>query len=177
MKKLLITCLLTTALDQITKQWVEMQMPHFSTYWVIPGWMGIHKTYNKGIIFGFFQDSGILVWGIILIAAGVLIYSTISEIRHPAHPFSLYALGFIWGGALGNLIDRVRTGKVLDFIAIWKWPIFNIADSSIVVGILILMLLYSREAKREAKSPGEAIHQDSNIGMKDLHQQSGEHTE
>ncbi|MFN4181723.1 MAG: signal peptidase II, partial [bacterium] len=145
MKKILIAALVVIMLDQMTKQWVERLALPYVTYWIIPGWVGIHKTYNKGIIFGFFQDSGWVVWVVILIAASVLLYSTYTEMRTPAHRYSLYALGFIWGGAVGNLLDRIRTGKVVDFIAVWKWPIFNLADASIVLGILVLMLFYSRE--------------------------------
>ncbi|MHA2610653.1 MAG: signal peptidase II [bacterium JZ-2024 1] len=177
MRKILIAALAVIALDQLTKQWVERKALPYITHWVIPGLVGIHKTYNKGIIFGFFQDSSWVVWVVIVIAASVLLYSTYTEIRSPAHSFSLYALGLIWGGAMGNLLDRIRTGKVVDFIAVWKWPIFNLADSSIVLGILVLMLFYSREGKREGLSPQQALSQESHIEVENPDKGGGEESQ
>ena len=61
------------------------------------------------------------------------------------------ALGLQLGGALGNVIDRVRLGYVVDFLDAWRWPVFNVADSCIVIGVGLLMLIMLREERRERR--------------------------
>jgi signal peptidase II len=121
-------------------------------------------TTNTGAAFGLFPDQGALF---ILIAVGVII-AIILYYRHIPEGYYLarLALGLQLGGAAGNLIDRVRQGYVVDFIDLnfWplqNWPVFNIADSAIVVGVVLLaftMLLEdSRGQDREVEATeGEA---------------------
>ena len=92
---------------------------------------------NRGSAFGLFQNQTLffIVIGV-LVVAGILI----GQRFIPAHRTTLaICLGMLLGGATGNLIDRVRFGHVFDFIDLTWWPVFNVADSAIVVGVLILV--------------------------------------
>jgi signal peptidase II len=128
------------ALDQLTK-WVVLQewagLPHVAA--------GVHLEtfYNSGISFSQFRDSGSLVLVLVAaVAAGIGVALVLSAPRYRP------ALGVVLGGAVGNLIDRLRfDGSVLDFIGIWRYPSFNVADIAIVVGTLWLVVLMLRGAR------------------------------
>jgi signal peptidase II len=93
-------------------------------------------TCNKGAAFGLLANETLLFVLIALVVIGVLV----AYVRFlPAkHPWLRLSLGLQLGGALGNLLDRLRQGYVVDFIAVKAWPVFNIADACVVVGVLIL---------------------------------------
>ena len=74
---------------------------------------------------------------------GFIFYFAIKELKLNAK-ITIISIGFIVGGAVGNLIDRLVAGYVVDFIGIWKWPNFNVADAHIVIGILLLILFYGK---------------------------------
>lgn len=112
-------------------------------------------VWNYGISFGIFNSgeaSG--VWMLTAVAAlivGVLLY----WLGRTVSPFVAAALGLVIGGAVGNVIDRLRYGKVFDFLDIhllgWHWPAFNLADAAITVGVALLFLDALFEGKRESK--------------------------
>ncbi|HET6493945.1 MAG TPA: signal peptidase II [Thermoleophilia bacterium] len=128
---------LVLAADQLTK-WVVLQdwagLPYRAA--------GLHLdvAYNSGISFSQLRDSGSLVVVLVsAVAAGVAIAMAFATPRYRP------ALGVVLGGALGNLLDRLRLdGTVLDFIGIWRYPPFNVADTAIVVGTLWLIVLMLR---------------------------------
>jgi len=96
----------------------------------------VHLT-NSGAAFGFLQNSGPLLIIVSIIGmAAILIY-----LVNPgfAHPLMRAGLAFMLGGAVGNLIDRLRNGEVVDFIKVPNWPAFNVADSAITIGVLLLI--------------------------------------
>ncbi len=79
-----------------------------------------------------------------LVALGVVVYLFS---RNPARPGMWVATGLLAGGAIGNLIDRIRAGAVTDFIELGAWPPFNLADVAITAGVVLLVLIYLREAE------------------------------
>jgi signal peptidase II len=129
-------------LDQITKAWVRADIaPHER----INVFFGIDLTHvtNTGVAFGALSGSGALVFAAVLLAmAGLLIYFAL----HASRPMLWLPVGMVFGGALGNLSDRVRIDGVTDFIDPVLWPAFNVADMCIVIGVLgVLYLAESRE--------------------------------
>ncbi|MDI6602408.1 MAG: signal peptidase II, partial [Thermoanaerobacteraceae bacterium] len=92
---------------------------------------------NKGAAFGILQNQTVFFIIITLMVSVALIYLLISV---PGQFYIKLSLSFIFGGALGNLIDRIRLGYVIDFIHISHWPVFNIADMFIVFGSIILAI-------------------------------------
>lgn len=130
--------------DQITK-WLILDL--FSDaeqpYFVITSFFNIVLAWNRGISFGMFGDAGALAGNLLIgvtlmIAVGLSVWLTRVETR-----LSAVALGLIIGGAVGNVIDRFRFGAVTDFLDLhvlgYHWPAFNIADSAIVIGAIVLM--------------------------------------
>jgi signal peptidase II len=124
--------------DQASKLWVQQ---HFAacdatSLPIVPGWVAFAYTCNKGAAFGLLANETLLFVLIALVIIGVLV----AYVRFlPAHrPWLRLSLGLQLGGALGNLLDRLRQGYVVDFISVQAWPVFNIADACVVVGVLIL---------------------------------------
>jgi signal peptidase II len=108
---------------------------------------------NMGAAFGMFQTGG---WFFIIVATVVSIFIALYAPRIPRHQWYVFlALGLTMGGALGNLVDRLRLGWVTDFIHVGNFAIFNIADSSVVLGVIILFFIMWRDdeqRKRMAES-------------------------
>jgi signal peptidase II len=124
--------------DQASKLWIQQ---HFAacddtSLPIVPGWVAFAYTCNKGAAFGLLANETLLIVLIALVISGVIV----AYVRFlPANrPWLRLSLGLQLGGALGNLLDRLRQGYVVDFIAVKAWPVFNIADACVVVGVLIL---------------------------------------
>ena len=123
------------AADQLTKQIVSSALPLGDEAHVL-GPFSIHHVQNSGIAFGLFSSATsavIVLTG--LAVAWMLAFFARSAQRHPILPV---ALGFVLGGSISNLLDRIRLGHVTDFLDLRYWPAFNLADSFIVVGVAIL---------------------------------------
>jgi signal peptidase II len=136
------------AADQLTKQIVTSRLSLDEGVHVLgPFW--IHHVQNSGIAFGLFASATPVV--IVLTAIAVtwmLAYFARSGARHPVLPV---ALGLVIGGSVSNLLDRVRLGYVTDFLDLRYWPSFNLADSFIVIGVLMLLgalVLAERDPRR-----------------------------
>jgi signal peptidase II len=122
--------------DQLTKQIVSSRLAFDDEVHVI-GPLSIHHVHNSGIAFGLFSSATPIVTALTAIAVGwMLLFFARSGARHPILPV---ALGLLIGGSASNLVDRVRLGHVTDFIDLGFWPAFNLADSFIVLGVLILL--------------------------------------
>ena len=148
------------ALDQLTKHWIVTSLTRYDTLPVIDGFFQIVRVHNTGGVFGIlrnlpqgFTTPFFVVAG--LVALGVLFHllrQTPSE-----RTGVIAALGAIFGGALGNLLDRIRHGHVVDFldfyIGKYHWPAFNIADASISVSVIYLLWLSFR--KQDPFAPSE----------------------
>lgn len=126
------------AVDQIVKAIIAQALGGGSVIEILGGLIRLDYTRNSGAAFGMFQAGGIVFAAIAVgVSAGILIFYR----RVANGPRTVrFALGLILGGALGNLIDRVRLGYVVDFIDLRWWPVFNLADSAIVIGVCLLFL-------------------------------------
>jgi signal peptidase II len=130
--------LIAFAADRLTKWWASSYLNEFGPT-QINAFITVRETYNRGIAFGLFQGIGPLVgWFTIAVVAGMFVYL----VRLPREDKLMRAgLGLVIGGALGNLLDRIVAGQVLDFIESPLRPgIFNVADVAINFGILMILL-------------------------------------
>jgi signal peptidase II len=136
---ILIIAAIVFGLDQATKYWIVQNIPIQSSWSFFPTLAKIFQftfVTNTGAAFGMFPQLG----GIFMVIAIVVIASIVVFYQHlPTHNIRVrLSLGLQLGGALGNLVDRVTRGYVVDFVDIGFWPIFNVADLSIVLGVTIL---------------------------------------
>jgi signal peptidase II len=122
-------------LDQVTKHIISSEIPTGQERHLILGVKLVHVR-NKGVAFGFFSGGGTLVLVFTLVALAVLVgYFAL----RPERPWLWLPTGMLIGGALGNLIDRIANGAVTDFIKLPLWPAFNVADTSITLGVVCLL--------------------------------------
>ncbi len=144
--------------DQLSKAIVESWLPLNSTWAPIPGIASLFRishVANTGAAFGLFPTGSALFT---LVAIGVSIFIIIYNFRLPAHN-ALYrvALGLMLGGALGNLIDRLRQDQVTDFFDFGPWPVFNVADLCIVSGVVLMAFLMFREEWKGIQAGRQSI--------------------
>lgn len=148
------------ALDQWTKWLVRSNIPAGESWlpdslvWMSPYARIVH-WYNRGAAFGMFQEGSMVftVLAFIVIAAIIYYYPQISRTDWPLR----LALSLQLGGAAGNLIDRLTIGHVTDFISVGRFPVFNIADSSITVGCVVLLLGVWWQERIAKKEKAQAI--------------------
>lgn len=145
------------ALDRLTKWVIETRLSFVDAYNVIPGFFDIVRSTNSGAAFGMFNDSTspwrtALLVAVSLAAVGVvsvMLWKSAGLGRAP-----LWGLALILGGAAGNLVDRIASGQVTDFLLVYigayQWPTFNIADSAIVIGAGLLILDQLRSHRQAA---------------------------
>lgn len=146
------------AVDQATKLAVTAAIPPHRTVELVPGLLNLVHVHNRGAAFGLLDDgSG---WQVGLLAAvAVAVIGALSVWLYRlgrAEPGTRVALALILGGAVGNLIDRVRLGHVIDFVDVhwyqaYHYPAFNVADSGITLGAILLIVVLIRE-ERAARS-------------------------
>lgn len=143
---------LIVILDQLTKTVVEMNLS-FNESWMPIRWLEpylrvVHWK-NTGAAFGIGQDLNLffILLSVIIVVAILYYFPRIPE----SEPFFKVALSMQLGGALGNLVDRITQGYVTDFISVGAFPVFNVADSSITlgVGVLLLGMWLERQEKRD----------------------------
>lgn len=147
--------------DQISKKWVEAAYPLWGGTTVIDGFFNITLVHNHGAVFGLLADQEAAWPKVLFIGATVLAIMLIMYLLHSriAGRFIVSAsLGLILGGAVGNLLDRIETGRVTDFLDLYvgqhHWPAFNVADVSITVGafILLVAMYFSRHSGAGGKT-------------------------
>ena len=136
-------------LDQLTKHTVAAGIAPGEQRKFLPAINLVHVR-NNGVAFGLFSSGGALVLGVTLFALSLLLAYFVIR---PRRPWLWLPTGMLIGGAVGNLIDRVTDGSVIDFIKVPDWPAFNLADMAITFGILAL--LWVLEGKRSG-GPGKA---------------------
>lgn len=161
----LAALLVSLPLDQISKYLVDRNLTYADRVPVIEGFFYLTHVRNPGAAFGFFADGDptLRMWFFVSISllAIAIILSFWSKLA-PGERLSALALGLILGGAVGNLIDRLRLGEVVDFLhfrlwADYSWPDFNLADSFIVVGVALLVLeLLAAEGESRTRSESSA---------------------
>ncbi len=149
-----LTALLVILADQFSKFWVRSNLTPGES---LPetGLFRLTHVHNTGAAFGLFQDQSLPLAIVALIGVvAILIFVLFFSHRLPIlnNWLSKLALGLVLGGASGNLIDRIRQGYVTDFIDIGIWPAFNVADSSVVVGVILFaysLLFLARVEQKE----------------------------
>lgn len=133
---LVLVCVV--AVDQLSKHWVESSIVPGEEHKLLPGIQLVY-TRNRGVAFGFLPGNHVAVTILIALALAVLL---VYFALHSTRALLWLPTGMIAGGALGNVVDRLRHGSVTDFIKLpLGWPPFNLADTSITLGVLILFLL------------------------------------
>jgi signal peptidase II len=155
----LVLSALVIALDQITKYFAIALLEPYTPHAVIPGFLNWTLAYNAGAAFSFLNDAGgwqrWLFTALAIAVSGVLVVWLRRTARGDWR--TALPLALVIGGALGNLIDRVRFGHVTDFIEVyhqqWSWPAFNVADSAISVGAVLLIVVGLGVRKASGTAP------------------------
>jgi len=149
--------MMVLALDQLTKFLVTRSLGLHESIPLLPGTLYFTYVQNPGVAFGFMSSMEAVVripfFVAITIAAGSIVYFY-QRLLPQDKRLTRVALGFVLGGALGNFIDRILYGKVIDFIDMryqeFHWYVFNVADSCITVGLLFLFIEFIKDSKVKA---------------------------
>lgn len=152
---LVVVALAAVVADQLTKRVVTTRLP-LGDEVDLAGPFSIHHVQNSGIAFGLLANAVELVIALTCVAVvWMLLFFARSGARHPVLPVGL---GLVVGGSVSNLADRIRQGHVTDFLDLRFWPAFNLADTFIVTGVLVLLaaLLVADRAPRARPVPAEA---------------------
>jgi len=131
---------LLLVLDQLSKRWVVQELgptPGNRQIFLVGDWFSLIYVQNTGIAFGFFKGMSTVFTVVALLVAAGIIYAYLFYLPNRNHWVQV-STGLILGGALGNVIDRLLLQHVVDFIQVGWWPTFNLADSGISVGVVLL---------------------------------------
>lgn len=131
--KIFLTFLTALFLDQLSKAWVYQAQP------IARHFIGLQYSENYGILFGIQLPTPVIYGFTVLILLGALALFGMEARKRPLGQAESAALGLIMAGGIGNLLDRMRLGFVVDFIHIGPYPNFNLADTWIVLGVILLL--------------------------------------
>ncbi|MCZ2414460.1 MAG: signal peptidase II [Burkholderiales bacterium] len=153
MKRWLVLAAAIVALDQASKFAVLQVFSFGERHAVLPGLFDLTLVYNRGAAFSFLAGaSGWQRWFFIGLGLAAATFIVWLLARHGTQRLFAFALALILGGAIGNVIDRVVHGQVVDFLLVywqrWHWPAFNVADSAITVGAVLLIVDELRRVRR-----------------------------
>jgi signal peptidase II len=137
-------------LDQLTKYVVRAYIPYRHSF-PEDGFLRITHTFNTGSAFGLFQGQNTPL--ILVSLVGITVLALVYRSQPRSTNLLRLSLGLQMGGAAGNLLDRLRLGHVTDFIDVGPWPVFNLADSSIVIGLVLLAWLFLRPGGVTGRPP------------------------
>ena len=143
-----LTAVVVVAIDQFTKVQARNAVSGGGSEELLGGLVKIVDVRNSGVAFGQLSGGGTLVAALVVLAIGALLWYFLS---HLGTPLIWLATGLVIGGAVGNILDRVRAGAVTDFIKLPHWPAFNFADAAITVGVVALIVLVEIDARRKRK--------------------------
>jgi signal peptidase II len=137
------------AADQVTKALVNASLERGAEREVLGSAVKLVNVRNSGVAFGQLQNGGIIVSVVIALAVSALL---VYFARNATRPWIWLPTGLLLGGAVGNVIDRIGEGAVVDFVKLPHWPAFNVADSAITVGVIVLVLVmeFGNAARRPA---------------------------
>ena len=137
---MLVVAAVILACDQVTKLIVDGNIARGDSEDLVLG-IRIVNVRNTGVAFSSLQGAGPIIGVIVAIALAALLWYFA---RHAAKPLVWLPTGMLLGGALGNVVDRIREGAVIDFIKPSFWPAFNLADSAITIGVVLLLWVMER---------------------------------
>jgi signal peptidase II len=147
---------LVIAFDQLTKYWVSIRLRDADEIEVIPGFLKLSYTENPGIAFGMLNN-GNVKWLLVAVSIAAILVVIYYMKRTPiSNTLLLWSLSLLAAGISGNLIDRFRLGRVIDFILVYykhyQWPVFNVADTAITIGaaLMAIEMFLSPQAERPA---------------------------
>jgi signal peptidase II len=140
---------LVLVLDRLTKHLVVTGIAVGDVHKFLPG-ISLVDVRNDGVAFGFLSGGGAIVLVVTLVALGALVAYFLWR---PERPLLWLPTGMLIGGAVGNLIDRLTSGSVTDFIKLPLWPAFNLADTSITLGVLALLYVLEGPRTHDPSSP------------------------
>jgi signal peptidase II len=134
-----VIALCVFALDRLTKGLVNANVPFGTEVPVIDHVLGITNVHNSGAAFGFAPaGAAFFLIASVAVSIGIAVYVA----RHPGDLRTDAILGLIMGGTVGNGFDRIAFGTVTDFVNVHFWPVFNVADSAISIGVVALLATY-----------------------------------
>ena len=145
----LILAVAVVSLDQFTKWLVTSNLQVDQFVYPIPalsGALALNYVTNTGVAFGLFKDANTFFVVVMLIVIGLLLRYI--WVMPQEERLARVALGLLFGGAIGNLIDRLRLGHVIDFVAVGAFPRFNVADSAVSIGVTLLALAWWLDHRR-----------------------------
>ena len=153
MKRWLWLAAAIVAVDQLTKFAILRSFSFGERMAVVPGLFDLTLVYNRGAAFSFLANAaGWQRWFFTVLGLGAGAFIVWLLARHGSQRLFSLALALILGGAIGNVIDRVARGQVVDFLLVywqrWHWPAFNVADSAITVGAVLLIVDEFRRVRR-----------------------------
>lgn len=137
-------CVIVVAVDQVAKALIEAKMVPGEHVDVL-GPLGFTLAHNNGVAFGLASGGGA---ALVVLTVVALIFVGVLFARNPTRAWMWVAFGLLAGGAIGNLADRVRAGAVTDYVDVFGWPPFNLADVAITLGIVVLALCYVGDTDR-----------------------------
>ncbi len=144
-----LTILTVFLLDRLTKSVITSYLAVGDLIPVVPGFFNIVHVRNRGAAFGIFGGGGTASVVVLAIVSAVAIAVLLYLIKEATTRLQIFALSLITGGALGNLVDRVMLGEVVDFLDLYArgyhWPAFNVADSAITVGVVLALVSFYRK--------------------------------
>lgn len=153
------------AVDQATKWIAQRGLARGESVSVVGDFFRLTHVQNPGGAFGLFRESGSM-FTLLSVAAVIFLFWTVR--RYPARAVGMrFALGLVLGGALGNLIDRVRTSRVVDFFDVGfgdlRWPVFNVADVAVVVGVGLFLLVSWKGGRPDDERTGDTAGGDEGL--------------
>jgi len=143
-----LTAVAVIVLDQFTKALARDSISGGKSSELLGGLIKIVDVRNSGVAFGQLSGGGIIVGVVVALALVALLWYFLT---HLGTPLIWLATGLVIGGAIGNIVDRVRAGAVTDFIKLPHWPAFNFADAAITVGVVALVVLVEVDTRRKRK--------------------------
>jgi signal peptidase II len=154
----LVITALGLALDQLTKYWVAGTLGEGGEIVVIKGFFSLGYTENPGIAFGMLSEANVK-WLLVAISVAAIFIVVYYMMRVPvSERLLLWALALLASGIAGNLVDRIRMGRVIDFLEFyykdWHFPVFNVADTAITIGasLMAIELLFSKSSEERDTS-------------------------
>lgn len=162
--RFLLISLAVLVVDQWSKWWIERRLDLHDSIPIIPGSLDFTHVSNTGVAFGLLPAHGDLTATLLLTLLGLVALGVIGYYflrTPPNHRLLLISLSLVLGGALGNLLDRVAAGAVTDFIDFyvgdWHWHTFNVADSAITIGIVLMALELLLTRRRAVEPHAESL--------------------